>query len=220
MRSSDGPDAVRKLNHFVSHTYYIAMNITPEQATELIQNRRSIYPAVYSDVPVDDLVIKEMLENANWAPTHRLTQPWRFVVFAGEGRQRFADFQSGLYEELTRADGTFEQKQYDKLKQKPLLCSHIIAIGMRRDPRKSVPEIEEVMATACAVQNMYLTAAAYRVGCYWGTGGVTYREEAKSYFGLGAEDKLLGFLFVGTPKIENWPSSKRSPISEKTQWVD
>lgn len=195
------------------------MNITPEQATELIQNRRSIYPAVYSDVPVDDSIIEAMLENANWAPTHRLTQPWRFLVFSGAGLQKFADFQAELYEQVTQAKGTFEQKQYDKLKQKPLLCSHIIAIGMKRDPRESVPEIEEVMATACAVQNMYLTAAAHRIGCYWGTGGVTYMEEAKPFFGLAPEDKLLGFFYVGTPKTDKWPTSKRGPIEEKVDWV-
>ncbi|MEQ9442525.1 MAG: nitroreductase [Cyclobacteriaceae bacterium] len=195
------------------------MNITPEQATELIQNRRSIYPAVYSDAPVDDAIIEAMLENANWAPTHRLTQPWRFVVFSGEGLQTLANFQAELYEKVAQASGTFEQKQYDKLKQKPLLCSHIIAIGMKRDPRESVPEIEELMATACAVQNMHLTASAYQIGGYWGTGGVTYMEEAKSFFGLEPADKLLGFFYLGTPKTDKWPSSKRGPIGEKVDWV-
>ncbi|WKN46150.1 nitroreductase family protein [Tunicatimonas pelagia] len=195
------------------------MNITPEQATELIQNRRSLYPAVFNKETIDDTVIQAILENANWAPTHRLTQPWRFTVFSGGGLQKLANFQADLYKKVTEVQGSFDQKKYEKLQKKPLLCSHIIAIGMKRDPKARVPEIEEVMATACAVQNMYLTASAYEVGGYWGTGGVTYYEEAKSFFGLEAEDKLLGFFYLGMPKTDKWPEGRRDAISEKVSWV-
>ncbi|MEM9671526.1 MAG: nitroreductase [Bacteroidota bacterium] len=195
------------------------MSITPKQASELIQNRRSLYPAVFNDETVDDAIVEAMLENANWAPTHRLTEPWRFVVFSGEGLQKLANFQADLYRKVTEADGSFDQKKYDKLQKKPLLCSHIIAIGMKRDPKERVPEIEEIMATACAVQNMYLTASAYGIGGYWGTGGVTYYEEAKSFFGLAPEDKILGFFYLGVPKISKWPEGRRNPISEKVSWV-
>ena len=71
---------------------------------------------------------------------------------------------------------------------------------------------------ACAVQNMYLTATAYGVGCYWGSGGITYLDEAKSFFGLGEKDKLLGFLYLGIPKTK-WPEGKRKPIEDKVTWV-
>ena len=65
-----------------------------------------------------------------------------------------------------------------------MLSSHIIAVGVKRDPKKSVPEIEEIGAVFCAIQNMYLTATAYGVGAYLSTGGITYFEEAKTFFGL------------------------------------
>lgn len=193
--------------------------MNPEQANELIRKRRSIYPPLYSGEKVDDAIIEQMLENANWAPTHALTEPWRFTVFTGEGLKKLADFQSELYKKLSTADGSFDEKKYQKLQDKPLLCSHIIGIGMKRDPKKKIPEVEEIEATACAVQNMYLTAAAYGVGCYWGTGGITYKDEAKAFFGLGEEDKFLGFLFVGMPKEGKWPEGRRRPVAEKVQWV-
>ncbi len=193
--------------------------MNPEQANELIRKRRSIYPPLYSGEKVDDAIIEQMLENANWAPTHALTEPWRFTVFTGEGLKKLADFQSELYKKLSTADGSFDEKKYQKLHDKPLLCSHIIGIGMKRDPKKKIPEVEEIEATACAVQNMYLTAAAYGVGCYWGTGGITYKDEAKAFFGLGEEDKFLGFLFVGMPKEGKWPEGRRRPVAEKVQWV-
>lgn len=180
--------------------------------SEIIRKRRSIYPQQYTDQEIPRGIIEEILENANWAPTHKLTEPWRFQVFHGEGRATLAQFQAEMYKTNT---AKFEQKKYEKLLSKPLQCSHIISIGMKKSGL--VPEIEEVEAVACAVQNMYLTANAYGLGCYWGSGGVTYMEDAKSFFGLDAGDKLLGFFFLGYPKIEG-VVGRRTPIADKVIW--
>jgi nitroreductase len=193
--------------------------MNPNEISILIRNRRSVYPKNYSEEKVDNSIIQEMLENANWAPTHRLTEPWRFTVFEGEGLKKFAEFQSGRYKLKAEEQGTFDDLKYDKLKSKPLNCSHIIAIGMRRDPAGSVPEIEEVAAVSCAVQNMWLTASAYGVGCYWSTGSVTYDPAALEFFGLTKAYKLLGFLMIGMP--ESAPKgSRRGPIQGKVTWVN
>ena len=198
--------------------YFCSMNFDTSEVSRLIRSRRSIYPAMYSGEVVKDEIIHEMLENANWAPTHGLTEPWRFIVFKGEGIKKLATFQADLYMKRTSAED-YDQVKYDKLAKKPLLSSHIIAIGMKREEKERFPEVEEVEAVACAVQNMYLTATAYGVGCYWGSGGATYWDEARSFFGLGEKDRLLGFLFVGTPKGD-WPQGRRKPIEEKVQWVE
>ena len=192
---------------------------SPELVNQLLRERRSIYPTQYTSEPVADSVINEMLENANWAPTHRLTEPWRFVVFSGEGLKKLAEFQSNLYKEVSSKAGNFDETKFQKLATKPLMSSHIIAIGMARDPKASVPEVEELSAVAMAVQNMYLTATANNVGCYWGSGGVTYYEEAKPFFELGVDDKLLGFLYVGNINKAKWPKGRRKPIADKVRWV-
>ncbi len=186
--------------------------------SQLIRDRRSIYPAQYSSEEVDDSIIHEMLENANWAPTHKLTEPWRFIVFKGDGLQKLAKFQSELYRDVSQKKGTFKEATFEKLGKNPLMASHIIAIGMKRN--EALPEEEEVAAVAMAVQNMYLTATAHGIGCYWGSGGVTYYEEAKEFFGLGAEDKLLGFMYIGNLKTDFWPEGRRKPVEEKVTWVD
>ena len=191
------------------------MNIT--EFNLLIRNRRSIYPNMYTGDRVDDEVINQMLENANWAPSHKLTNPWRFCVFTGDGLKKLADFQSELYNNISTKAGNFLESKFEMLKTKPLLASHIISIGMRRDPKERLPEIEEIEAVACAVQNMYLTASAYGIGCYWGSGGITYVESAKFFFGLDAKDKLLGFLYIGIPK--NIPEGRREPIADKVKWI-
>jgi nitroreductase len=194
------------------------MNLNPEWLNKVIANRRSLYQQQYSGVPVSDVIVDQMLENANWAPTHKLTEPWRFVVFTGEGLKKLAEFQGEVYKKVTLADNTFKEDRYQNLITKPMQSSHIISIGMKRDPKRSIPEVEEIGAVFCAVQNMYLTAAVYGVGAYLSTGGITYFDESKEFFGLGPDDRLLGFFHVGTPRIDN-PQGKRSPIQSKVLWV-
>jgi nitroreductase len=183
----------------------------------LIRNRRSIFPNMYTGERVDDQVIEQMLENARWAPTHKLTNPWRFCVFTKEGLKKLADFQSQLYRSISSQAGNFLESKFEMLRTKPLKASHIISIGMRRDPSERLPEIEEIEAVACAVQNMSLTATAYGAGCYWGSGGITYLESAKEFFGLKAEDKLLGFLYIGVPK--KIPEGRRESMDDKVKWI-
>ncbi|UII28101.1 nitroreductase [Fulvivirga maritima] len=182
---------------------------------EMIRERRSIYTNMFSGEEVDDSIIQTMLENANWAPTHKLTEPWRFTVFKGEGLKKLGQFQADFYK--SQNEDSFDEKKYEKLLSKPLECSHIIAIGMKRTP--ILPEIEEVCATACAVQNMWLTASAHKIGCYWSTGGITFNEEVKPFFNLGEDDKLLGFLYIGMPKSDKWPQGRRKDIADKVEWV-
>jgi nitroreductase len=187
--------------------------------SRLIRNRRSVFPAQYSGEVISKNIIEEILENANWAPTHKFTEPWRFTVFSGDGRRELGKFMSDLYKKVATEKGNFNQAKYENLRGKPLLASHVISIGMKRDELQRVPEIEEIEAVACAVQNMYLTATAHGVGCYWGSGGVTYFDEAKPYFDLGVNDKLLGFMFFGIPKSD-LQTGRRKPIMGKVKWVE
>jgi nitroreductase len=191
-----------------------------EEVNKIIRNRRSMFVAQFKENdPVDDSIISGMLENANWAPTHKLTEPWRFTVFTGEGLRKLADFQSGLYKKRSEKTGNFIEATYQKLKENPLKASHIIAIGLKRDPRANLPEMEEVASVAMAVQNMYLSASGHGLAAYWGTGGPTFWPEAKSFFGLDEEDKLMGFFYVAKPASDRWPEGRRKPISEKVSWI-
>jgi nitroreductase len=195
------------------------MSLEATDVNELIRKRRSVFPQFYTGEKADDDIIRQMLVNASYAPTHKLTQPWRFMVFKGEGLKKFAEGQAEVYKTVAQRDGTFKEDKYQSLLTKPLLSSHIIAVCMKRDPKHTVPEIEEMGAVFCAIQNMYLTATAYGIGCYLSTGGITYFEEAKPLFDLGAEDRLVGFVHVGVPK-EVLVVGKRKPVEEFTEWIE
>lgn len=192
------------------------MEHNPAAFNVLARTRRSVFPKQF--VPggkVPDEIITEILENAIWAPTHKLTEPWHFVVFTGEGLKKFASFQSEMYK-TTSGDG-FKEEAYKRMMEQPLLASHIIALGMKRSTEVSIPEMEEIAAVSCAVQNIYLSVTAYGYGGYWTTGGVTFTPQAKPFFGLGEKDKLLGFFYIGVVGVPSGPG-KRQPLSGKVEW--
>lgn len=188
------------------------------QFNELVKNRRSTFPKQF--VPgkqISNDIISQILINATWAPNHGQTEPWHFTVFSGKGLEKFASLQSDFYKE--QAGENFKDDNYTKLKDTPLLASHVIAIGMKRTTTKRIPEIEDIEAVACAVQNIYLSVTAYGLGGYWTTGGLTYKEEAKTFFGLNEDDKLLGFFYIGHVATPSAPG-KRDPLEEKVTWVN
>jgi nitroreductase len=193
------------------------MEYNVEEINRLIRKRRSVFPRQFEHGKIiPDKIVEQILENATWAPTHGLTEPWHFIVFTGEGLKKLAEFQSGLYK--SSSGEKFKEDKYQNLMNNPLKASHVIAICMKRDPNKKIPEVEEIESVAAAVQNIYLTVTAYGFGGYWTTGGVTYNEKAKEFFGLKEEDKLLGFFYLGQVAVPS-VDSKRKPIHEKVQWV-
>lgn len=191
--------------------------MNPDLFNELVRNRRSVFPdQLIPGKKADDEIIKEILVNATWAPNHGQQQPWQFTVFTGEGLKKLAAFQSELYKQ--EAGDQFKEITYNKLLQNPLKASHIIAIGMKRTTTKNIPEIEDIEAVACAVQNIYLSVAAYGLGGYWTTGGITYNEKAKSFFGLGEQDRLLGFFYIGHVALPS-TGATRLPMEQKVFWI-
>lgn len=193
------------------------MQYNIESINHLIRNRRSVFPDQFeAGKQVPDDIINEILVNATWAPNHGRNEPWLFTVFTGEGLQKLADFQSSLYK--AEAGDNLNEATFTKLQKQPLRASHIIAIGMKRGNNRRIPEIEDVEAVACAVQNIYLSVSAYGLGGYWTSGGVTYKESAKEFFGLGDDDKLLGFFYIGYVAVPS-ANSQRTPIEEKVVWI-
>src|SRR5258708_12310982 len=93
-----------------------------EQINHLIRSRRSVFPDQFEkDSTIPEDIIWQLLENANWAPNHKQTDPWRFVVFSGEGRKKIASFQSPPY--THPPVDKFSHHKYHQLLPNPLLSS-------------------------------------------------------------------------------------------------
>lgn len=193
------------------------MNSSIEQINELIHNRRSTKPRYFNGKKIEDAVVWQILENANWAPTHGLTQPWRFKVFTDDGLKKLADFQANVYQQLTPSSD-FKPEKYERMKTNVLQSSHVVVICMARQTSEKIPRIEEIEAVACSVQNMALTASAYGICSFWGSGGITYTQELKDFLGLGEKDICLGYLYLGYSDRPS-ASSRRDPIQDKVEWI-
>lgn len=188
--------------------------ILPEQVNELIKKRRSIFPKTYIQKPIPKEIIEQILENANWAPTHKLTEPWRFKVFRGDALEQLGIKLSEVYKANTPAE-KFSEMKFKKTQKKALQSDTVIAICMQRDPKESIPEWEEIAAIGAAVQNMYLTCTAYTIGCYWSSPKtVKYLDE---YLKLKDGEKCLGFLYMGYHQMPEIKGMRRS-IAEKIEW--
>ena len=142
------------------------MPATPELVAELMRKRRSVFPKTYNKTPIPRAIIEEMLENANWAPTHRMTEPWRYKVFMGNALVRLGEFLGDFYRNNVPPD-EFSEAKHKKSMESPVRSACVIAICMKRDATGSVPEWEELAAVACAVQNIWLTCTAHGIVSYW-----------------------------------------------------
>ncbi|HLZ86769.1 MAG TPA: nitroreductase [Puia sp.] len=188
---------------------------TPLQETVI--NRRSTKPAVLNGKKIADGQIRQLLELANWAPTHGNTEPWRFIVYSGEAVQRFCHEHAGLYRQSTPPE-RFTAAKYEKQQHNGDKASHLIAVYMKRGSNPNITALEEICATAAAVQNILLGAEALGIAVLWSTGGVMLDPIMKEYFELEAEDVLLGLLYLGYTDEPAKPG-RRGPVEEKTKWV-
>jgi len=181
----------------------------------LIKKRRSIFPKTYNDRPISRELVEQILDNANWAPTHRFTEPWRFKVFHGEeSLAKLGDFMADKYEQTMPAD-KFSEVKYKKLSQNPRRSGCVIALCMQRDLEDSVPEWEEVAAVACAVQNMWLTCTANNLGCYWSSAKMM--QTADEFLNLQEGERCLGLFYMGYHDLPELPG-KRKAIADKVVW--
>jgi nitroreductase len=194
------------------------MKFSVSEITELVRHRRTIQPKDFTERVVQRELVERILTNGTWAPSHGMTQPWRFTVFSGGARHRLSAFLGEVYRSSTPED-RFLPRKFENLTQRPLQSSVVIAIGMVRDPSGKISERDELMAVACAVQNMHLTCAAYGLGAFWASGEAMTGAAMRDFLGLGTEDKALGLFHIGYPSME-WPKGYRKPLDQVVRWED
>lgn len=182
----------------------------------LIKARRTIKPAHFTGEQLSNNTIRHLLELADWAPTHKFTEPWRFLVFGPDRAQSFCFEHAALYKAHT-PESAFEASKFDKLLHMGDKASHIIVVYMKRSPGNRLPEWEEQAAVACAIQNILLGAESEGVACFWSTGGMSARPEFKTWLNLDEEDFPMGILYLG--KSDEKPVGVRKiPLDLKVRW--
>ncbi len=193
------------------------MNISLDQISELIRQRRAVFPKFYiPGKPIERAIIEQLLENAHWAPTHKRTEPWRFHVFhSEESRQKLADYFSDFYKKNTPAEMFSEEKMLGA-GANPLRAGAVIALVLHPDPAANLPEFEEIASVAMAVQNMWLSCAAIGLGSYWSTPKAAL--QAADFLQLEAGERCLGVFYLAWHEMPADVPGKRGDVAEKTVW--
>lgn len=187
--------------------------------SQSIKNRISTFPISFSGQKIEDAIIKEMLETAVWAPTHKLTEPWRFKVFSDMGIQTFFNKQIDIYKEITPKE-KIKSFKINKYHKKAEVVSHVIAVIAEHDVNNSIPEVEEIVAASCVIQNIYLLMQQYGIGGYLSTGELCYTHQMADFIGINKGEKLLGYFQLGIPKETFTPLERsRTSAKQKTVWV-
>lgn len=185
---------------------------------KIIRGRRSVKPRLFNGEKIPDTVVEDILSDATWAPTHHLTQPWRFIVFTGAALLRLAEFRRYWYRSNTTRD-KFDPAKETRLETNLLQSSHVVFLCLKRHPKPGFPEEEEIAAVACAAQNIMLSAEAHGFHAFWGSGGDTYSEDLHEFLELAPDERCLGSLYLGYTD-STVTSSKRQPLSKVMRWYD
>jgi nitroreductase len=193
----------------------LVTNETVAILKRVIEGRRTI-GKVKPERP-DRALIEQVLEAATWAPNHRLTEPWRFVVLAGQAREALGWFMGE--QNATRYPDGSEEQEIERARgaRKALRAPVVIAIGVEPGVGEKIDEVEEVAAVSAAVQNMLLTAHALGLGAKWSSGAIIHDPGVTRWLGLSERGCVLGFLYIGFPDMTS-ERSRRTPISEFTDW--
>lgn len=157
-----------------------------------IRTRKSTYPNdfVSGTIPQEDL--EKILSVTPYAPNHKKTQPWRYIVFTGNAKDELAQKLADLYKETTDVENFLEKKQH-AFKEKVDLSAAVICIV--HNISQSVPEWEEHAAIAMSMQNLWLKATEIGYGGYWSTMGLI--RHLDEFLDLDENQNCIGLFFLG-----------------------
>jgi nitroreductase len=154
----------------------------------------------YGAEPVDDSILRDLLDLARHAPNHHLTQPWRFRVLGLETR-----------EQLETAAG---EKEAVKLRRAPTLV--LATAVLSGDPET---DEEDLHATACAVYAVLLGATARGLASYWRTPHVLNEPAIRALLRLDASERVVSLIHLGPPLSEP-PEKERASLDDVVFYLD
>ncbi|HEY9900428.1 MAG TPA: nitroreductase [Pantanalinema sp.] len=162
---------------------------------ELIATRRTTFS--FQDRPVPEDVVRRALQAAHWAPNHKHTYPWRFVLVGPEMKERLADYFADRTEAKLRSRGADEAelpaaRSAARAKGLAVPC-YVVAYAVQEGDETR--QREDYASTCCAVQNFLLAAWADGVASGWKSFDTP---QAYALFGLNpAHARIVGLLQLG-----------------------
>jgi Nitroreductase len=164
--------------------------------------------------------IERILTAATYAPNHHKNEPWKFFVLTGKSREHLGRVMAdALAQHMEETQSEKAQAQIQKTYNRPQQTPVVIAVAVESTQRVGGRDIENVAATAAAVQNMLLTAQSLGLATMWRTGDAAYDPAVKAWFGLQPDEHLLAFVYVGYPAV-HLPERVPTSFQTKTTWLN
>jgi nitroreductase len=173
---------------------------------ESLLSRRSV-PALHLREPGPlpgqiDVAIDAALR----APDHGALQPWRFVLIRGTARARLSEL---FVRRLQQREPATPPGKLEKARTMPLTAPLVIAVGAHLRADHKVPEVEQLLSTGAAVMNLLNAFHAQGYGAIWLTGGNAYDPEVARALGFDAQERCLGFVYVGSKPPQDGSPPRR-----------
>ncbi len=179
---------------------------------QAIMNRRSIKR--FKKDAIDPEIIVALLNVAKWAPNHKLTEPWRFQLYVGAGKERFIEAYLGAQ---PKVDGKLTEKARLNAQYYRDIPAHLIVI-MPEDPRQKQWD-EDYGAVSALIQNFQLAAWERGIGMIWRTNDYIYQPAFREALGVKPGEKIVGTLMLGYPEHVPAPV-ERADIRERIAIID
>jgi nitroreductase len=170
----------------------------PSQETlELLALRRSTPNALITGPGPDAAQIKDLLVIGARISDHRRIVPFRFVVLAGAARVDFGERLAAIFADKNpEADLAAVENERQRFARIPVT----IAVISAPDKNHKTPLWEQQLTAGAVCQNILIAANAMGFAAQWISEWIAYDREAAKCLGLGTEEKLAGFILLGSAK--------------------
>ena len=184
------------------------------ESLKLLQRQSTPAKALVDPAP-DDRQLRQILKIALSAPDHGRLHPYRFISIRGDARYRLSEiFGKATQRRDPGVDPAYLQKQKDKPLRSPLI---VVVVASLIDSPK-IPEIEQMLAAGAAAHNVLLAANALGFGSIWLTGANAYDDYVCAELGVAENERIIGFIYLGTPTITIPPRPIPEVSTHLTDW--
>ncbi len=164
---------------------------------DLLLSRRSCAARAMTGPGPSKSQLADILKAGARVPDHGKLFPWRFVVFEGEARTRFADI---LVETLSREDAS--PSQCEEWRARTTAAPVIVAVISAARESIKIPVWEQELSAGAVCQNMLIAVHAMGFVGNWLTEWYAYHPAVKQKIGLKPGERIAGFIYMGTAKEE------------------
>ena len=173
---------------------------TSDSALIPLDFRRSVPARQLGEPGPDDAVLLRMLRSAVRVPDHGKRVPFRFVRIRGESRARLGDALAAI---TLRRDPDAADAAVDKDRHRFTHAPLVVVVVAVLDPDDAqIPEQERLLSAGCVCFALLQAAQSLGFGASWITGWPAYDPEALALLGLGAHERVAGFIHIGTPLLQ------------------